>query len=529
MYKWFLASRYLYTKLIAVFGMLSVMLCVAMVLVVLSVMGGFLDTVRERARGLHSEIVVDGGSLQGFPYYEEFGTYLKAEMPDVVEVTTPVIISWGLLQVPATQKTKALQVFGVRLADYVKVNTFGDGLHYERFYPKTTHLGPQGMPVAGVDADGFMSLPADLESANEIWRGAEPDRTAVEAYLADPFDRAVYPSPLAAMLGERVFAVDLDPPHYAGPQRPGIIIGADVLFWRRADGNFDRHLARGAAIVLTLMPLSPSGNPLGEVPAKIPLRYADDSRTGIYEIDSKCAYIDFDTIQHRLAMDPQRRVAGGMTRARASQLLIGTAEGVDLNEARDSIRAAWDRFCLDREDRLVDDEAYSLSRVKVFTWEDMQAGFIAAVEKEKVLVTFLFSVISMVAIVLLGCIFYMIVEKKTRDIGVLKSIGASNAGVASMFIVYAAAVGLVGSVLGTAVGSTVVWYINDIQDFLATLHPQLRVWSPEVYSFDKIPNVVKRADAIWIMSVAVLSSMVGSLIPAWIASRVWPVHALRYE
>ncbi|MGB2985604.1 MAG: hypothetical protein WBE26_06945, partial [Phycisphaerae bacterium] len=59
--------------------------------------------------------------------------------------------------------------------------------------------------------------------------------------------------------------------------------------------------------------------------------------------------------------------------------------------------------------------------------------------------------------------------------------------------------------------------------------PQLRVWSPEVYSFDKIPEVVKRADAVWVASIAVLASMVGSLIPAIIAARVWPVQALRYE
>jgi len=71
--------------------------------------------------------------------------------------------------------------------------------------------------------------------------------------------------------------------------------------------------------------------------------------------------------------------------------------------------------------------------------------------------------------------------------------------------------------------------VNDIQDFLASLNPQLRVWSPDVYSFDKIPNVVKLEDALWIASLAVLSSIVGSLIPAWIAGRVWPVSALRYE
>ena len=137
--------------------------------------------------------------------------------------------------------------------------------------------------------------------------------------------------------------------------------------------------------------------------------------------------------------------------------------------------------------------------------------------------------ISVVAIVMLGCIFYMIVEKKTRDIGVLKAIGASSRGVAALFIVYAGVVGLLGSILGTVIGWLFVRNINDIQDLLAQLNPQLRVWSPDVYSFDKIPEIVKPEDAIWVASIAVVSSMVGSLIPAILAGRVWPVRALRYE
>ena len=137
--------------------------------------------------------------------------------------------------------------------------------------------------------------------------------------------------------------------------------------------------------------------------------------------------------------------------------------------------------------------------------------------------------ISMVAIVLVGCIFYMIVEKKTREIGILKAIGASGRGVTSLFVAYAGAVGVFGAVLGLILGSSFVWNINAIQDYLASWNPSLRVWSPDVYSFDRIPEIVKSADAFWVGSVAIVSSMIGSLIPAIIAGRVWPVQALRYE
>lgn len=529
MYKWFLAFRYLYTKLIALFGVASVMLCVAMVLVVLSVMGGFLDTVKARSRGLHSEIVVEGGTLQGFPYYEEFGEYLIREHADTVEVTTPAIYSYAIFRVPATTWTKPARVLGIRLNDYVKVNDFRKGLHYERYYPGTTRLGLQSMPVAGVSEGGVLRLPAELEAANERWRKSETDSEAIAAFDADPFQHTPFPYVTPAVLSERVYAADLGGPRFEGPEHHGAIVGCDLLNERREDGNFNRHLARGADVALTLMPLSRIGTSTGEPPIRVPLRYVDDSRTGIFEIDSLCVYVDFDMLQHKLAMDPQPLVDGGFTKARANQLLVGLKDGVELNASRDLIGGAWLTFCASLSPELSAVDARAMSLAAVYTWEDLQRPFIAAVEKEKVLVTFLFTLISMVAIVLVGCIFYMIVEKKTRDIGILKSVGASGRGVATMFIIYAGAVGLVGSVLGTSLGSVVVWYINDIQDFLAALNPQLRVWSPDVYSFDKIPNVVKQADAICVALLAVLSSIIGSLIPARIAGKVWPVSALRYE
>ena len=174
-------------------------------------------------------------------------------------------------------------------------------------------------------------------------------------------------------------------------------------------------------------------------------------------------------------------------------------------------------------------DAELLSYVSVETWEDRQIQFIAAVEKEKILVTLLFGIISLVAVVLIGCIFWMIVVQKTRDIGIIKSVGASASGVATIFVGFGAVVGVLGAALGAVGGSVFVWYINDIQDWLVSIHPQLQVWSPDVYTFDRIPNVVKWHEVAIISAVAVLASVLGALIPAVLAGRVWPVKALHYE
>ena len=524
MYKWFMAWRYLYTKLIAIFAVLGVALCVAMVLVVLSVMGGFLDTMKERSRGLLADVILDAGTLQGWPFYQEFAEHLKTKLPGDVKLATPVVHNYGIFRVPDSTYTKPARVVGIRLGEYSQVNTFGEGLHYDTFFPGTTHLGKQKQPVAGFDDRGVPALPDDLREANALWRQqrkAEGDLDAIAEYDKAPFS-------LFPLSGDRVFDWG-DVPGYAGREFDGVIVGCDLLNQRKADGSFERPYPRGMTMALTLMPLTQRGNPASELAVKLPLRYADDSRTGVYEIDSACVYVGFDALQHVLAMDAQPLVDGGQSKPRTTQLLITLNDGVDLVSARNRIEDAWIEFLVSLGNKPTEMERRLLGFVEVQTWEDMQRTFIIALEKEKILMTILFGLISVVAVVLIGCIFYMIVQKKTRDIGVLKSLGASGPGVAGMFILYGAAVGVVGAALGTGIGTVFVWYINDIQNFLTNLDPNLRVWSPEVYTFDRIPNVVKSSEAMWIGSIAILASMLGSLVPAILAARVWPVKALRYE
>jgi lipoprotein-releasing system permease protein len=85
------------------------------------------------------------------------------------------------------------------------------------------------------------------------------------------------------------------------------------------------------------------------------------------------------------------------------------------------------------------------------SWGERQGEFLSAVEKEKVLLTFLFGIISIVAVFLVFCIFFMIVVEKTRDIGIIKSVGASNAGVAQIFLGYGLLIGVMGAGIGIAV------------------------------------------------------------------------------
>ncbi len=141
----------------------------------------------------------------------------------------------------------------------------------------------------------------------------------------------------------------------------------------------------------------------------------------------------------------------------------------------------------------------------------------------------LFGIMCVVAIFLIFCIFYMIVVEKTRDIGIIKSVGATSAGVASDLprLWFGDRV-LVGGFMGLLLSYLIVHYINEMHAWLgARLHMQ--IWDPQVYFFDKIPNTMNLKDILWILPTAVLASVIGALIPAIRAARMNPVEALRWE
>jgi len=548
-YKLFLTLRYLRKRRIAYFAIAAVMLCTAMVLIVMSVMGGFLDQLKLKARGLLGDIIIDNRSYSGFPLYEEFIRDISA-WPEI-EKATPVLYSYGLLRFHGTPQTNTVRVVGLRLAEVYEINAFKSGLYYERHYPGTTTLAEQQQPLLGFDTSAPLIEWRDEED-RVLGQGPRP-------LLPPDYQQALVRSSAAGVVDDESPATDwtatcraanlplivgryevvpgAGPPELAGDPLPGLIIGRDILAKRLPDGRYQRywHYPRGCVVSVTLLPASETGSI--DTPVKPLFRYADDSRTGIYDIDSQHVYCDFDLLQRLLQMgaaervDPDTGRVLGTVPARCSQIQIKIKPGVDASALAYRLQQHYHGFVSDArfQERLSLSDMQLIGYIEGMTWEQSQAHMIAPIEKERKLVTILFAIISLVAAVLVLCILYMIVLQKTRDIGIVKAIGGSSGGVALIFVIYGAAVGLVGSTLGSVMGYYFVRYINTVQDALIALDPRWQVWDRSVYTFDMIPSTVRVEDLVTVVAVAVLTSTLGSLAAAWRAGGMQPVEAMRYE
>ncbi|HVT89384.1 MAG TPA: FtsX-like permease family protein [Tepidisphaeraceae bacterium] len=493
MYKLHLILKYLRKRRIAWVSLIAVMMCTAMVIVVISVMGGWLRMFKETFHDITGDIVISRRSLTGFANYEVMIEKIKA-LPEVAGAA-PTLKTYGLIDINRRMRD-GVQVIGLPLEQMQNVNGFRHSLYrqYGQYIEAT---------------DDPKTTAEDREQLKQL---AERP-----ASFAKPYSNEEYQAANPELKGNlNNFA--------------GMIVGAGVVgIGKDAKGKIEHWPALFTAYArLTVMPLAEQGATLD--PMTKSDRYffiVDDSRTKVWQYDSNTVYVPFDLLQKDLGMDKKSYTDSEGNKinepARTSEIHIGLKLGANLWATRDKIQQIVDGA-------IGSDQATQLGidPVVVQTWEQFNAKFISAVEHEKVLVTFLFSLISIVAIFLIFCIFYMIVVEKTRDIGIIKSVGATASGVAGIFLGYGLAIGIVGSGLGLLAGYLIIHNINFLHEKMGELMG-IQIWNPEVYAFDIIPNTINPREVAVIMAVAVVSSVLGAFVPAVRAARLHPVEALRFE
>ncbi len=164
----------------------------------------------------------------------------------------------------------------------------------------------------------------------------------------------------------------------------------------------------------------------------------------------------------------------------------------------------------------------------VQTWEDARGTFLKAVALEKRVMAFILFFIIIVAGFNILAILTMIVYEKTKDIGILKALGATTNSIRVIFLLNGLLIGLFGSAIGTGLGLAFINRINWIERIVYN-YSGWRPFPPEVYYFNEIPTVVDFKSITIIVSITIACSLLFSIYPSLKAARLDPIQTLRYE
>ena len=545
MYKLLLCWRYLRTRWIALVCVASVMLGVATMIVVNAVMAGFSHEMQTRIHGILSDIVFESHSLSGFQDPKWHMEEIRRAGGGDIEGMTPTVAVPAMLsfQVRGQWLTRQVMFIGIDETTHSLVSDFGTYLQhpdnrrqlsfalrdggYDTFDSQAEgKAGENGPTRPAMEAAGWPHRRMRV-AREKLWRDKMGARGDAAGQPVRPIDQQVdavlaattadgstadSSTPTEGSTPAKDSAARSDPFRAARPEEgdtmdpakeqfTGIVPGIGLASFRDSDG-VDRFLVLPGDDVKITFPTA--GTPPKAVSDTFTI--VDFYESKMSEYDSNFVFVPIAALQRMRGMvDPQTGVPS------VNSIQIKLKPGADLNVVRDRLRKAFPA------------EMYAVS-----TWRDKQGPLLSAVDMEMAVLNILLFLIIAVAGFGILAIFFMIVVEKTRDIGILKSLGAGSTGIAGIFLGYGLFLGLVGAGVGLALGLAITWNINAIRAGVEWCTGQ-RVFDPSIYYFFKIPTIVNPYTVAWIIAGAVGIAVAASVLPALRAARLHPVEALRHD
>ncbi|HJV65025.1 MAG TPA: lipoprotein-releasing ABC transporter permease subunit [Geomonas sp.] len=270
---------------------------------------------------------------------------------------------------------------------------------------------------------------------------------------------------------------------------PGVVIG--------------KELAKNLGLFVgdTLDVISPMGNitPFGMMPKMRHFKLVGIFNTGMFEYDSTLAYVSLDEAQQFLGLGD-------------------VVTGIQL-KVRDVYKTGALVQKLNRE---------LGPSYHARDWMQMNRNILFALKTEKSVMFVILTLIVLVAAFGIASTLFMVVMEKTRDIAILKSMGATSRSIMRIFVFEGVIIGVFGTAIGVLSGLLVALNLGPIVDFIQRM-TGFELFSKDIYYLDHFPSRVIPSDVLLISVTAVLISFVATLYPSWAASRMAPAEALRYE
>ncbi len=300
--------------------------------------------------------------------------------------------------------------------------------------------------------------------------------------------------------GGVIRGLDLEIIRRGGPRALGVQKGRFADLADAAPGEPPRiAIGNELARNLNLSPgdylniISPLGTltPMGRMPRMKPFRVSAVFHSGMYEFDSTLVYAGIPGLQEFLGLGDR-------------------VTGIEV-EVKDIYAA--DRIAAAIQQKLG-------SRFTTKDWMQMNRSLFAALKLEKIAMFIILTLIILVAAFGIASTLFMMVMKKTKDIAILKSMGATRHSIMQIFILKGLVIGVIGTTIGVGLGL-----------FLCALLKRYEfVKLPrDVYYISTLPVQVQGLDLVLIIGAALAISFLATLYPSWQAARLDPVEAIRYE